>query len=80
MTDLQIRKALLAIERDDPVARLAAKLVQEGVTEEQLCKALNAQVRPTIGDPIKNELHNKFRDVTRCGMTYNHYNRKLTWK
>lgn len=72
MNAKQINAALDEIETDDPVARLAARLIYDGVTEEDLQKALGKRA----ASPIGNELRNKYRDVARSGWTDNRYGKR----
>jgi hypothetical protein len=64
---------LRRVYKSDPVGDLAAQLVQEGVTEEALAAALMLPCARTIIDPLRVELHNKFRDIARSGWTDNRY-------
>lgn len=72
MTPAEINAALDEIETDDPVARLAARLVYDGITEEELQKALGGRT----ASPIGNELQNKYRDMARSDWTTNHYGKR----
>ena len=62
---------LAAIERSDPVADLAARLIDNGITDEELWAAL----RPRLNTQIGNELYNKYRDLShdRKYPVENHY-------
>lgn len=60
---------LRCIERADPVADLAAKLIKQGVTEHELHAALGT----LQSEPIGNEFYNKYRSIARGVPTYNHY-------
>ena len=69
----ELHAALDAIENGDPVAELALRLRSEGMTEDELGKALGVRSR----SPIGNELANKYRDVAH-GWTVNHYQKRWT--
>jgi hypothetical protein len=62
---------LAAIERSDPVADLAARLIDNGITDEAIWAAL----RPRLNTQIGNELYNKYRDLShdRQFPVENHY-------
>jgi len=62
---------LAAIERSDPVADLAAGLIDNGITDEAIWAAL----RPRLNTQIGNELYNKYRDLShdRQFPVENHY-------
>lgn len=72
MTPDDMHAALTAIEYDDPVARLAERLITAGWTEQVLSIALGSRK----GSPIGNELQNKFRDTLRGTFTENKYGRR----
>jgi len=72
MNAKQINAALDEIETDDPVARLAARLIYDGVTEEELQRGLGGRT----ASPLGNELQNKYRDVARSGWTENRYGKR----
>jgi hypothetical protein len=72
MTPAEINAALDEIEKADPVAELAARLIYDGVTEVELQKALGGRT----AHPLGNELQNKYRDVARCGWTENRYHKR----
>ncbi len=69
---IDINAALDEIEKADPVAELAARLIYDGITEEELQKALGKRT----ASPIGNELQNKYRDVARSGWTENRYGKR----
>lgn len=75
MTPRQIQLCTIAVEKVDPVAELAARIIDAGITEEQLADALRGVV---VGDPLKTELQNKYRDLSRSGWTTNHFHKR--WK
>jgi hypothetical protein len=74
--DIDIQAAVHAIEHGDPVAELVVRLIAAGVSEEEL----HAALRGNIGDPLRCELENKYRDIARGGWTTNHYGKKWTQK
>ena len=73
MKATDLHTALDAIENGDPVADFAVRLIAEGMTEEELLKALGERTKSPIGC----ELANKYRDVGR-GWTTNHYQKRWT--
>ena len=53
---------LKSIYQSDPVAELAAALIEQGITEGELCAALK-KVDPRVPDALRLNLHNSYRDV-----------------
>jgi hypothetical protein len=75
MTPRQIQLCIAALEKSDPVAELAARIIDAGVTEKQLREALQGVV---VNDPLKTELQNKYRDLTLGRFTINRHGKR--WK
>lgn len=76
MTPRQIQLCIAALEKSDPVAELAARIIYAGVSEDDLAEALRGA--PLVGDPLKMELRNKYRDLTISGCTFNRHGKR--WK
>lgn len=76
MTPRQIQLAVASLERADPVAELADRIIDAGITEEELAEAL--QGATNVSDPLKMELRSKYRDLTRSGWTMNRHGKR--WK
>ena len=62
-----LNATLDAIKNTDPIAQLAVRLIEAGVTEAKLLEALKQRGN----DPIAIDLHNAFRDVSRGTPTTN---------
>jgi hypothetical protein len=75
MTPRQIQLCALALEKADPAAELVARIIDAGITETELAEALRGVV---LGEPFRNELELKFRDLTIVGSTFNRYGKR--WK
>jgi hypothetical protein len=75
MTPRQIQLCLIAVEKVDPVAELAARIIDAGITEVELGEAIRGVV---VSDPLKVELQNKYRDLARSGWTFNRHGKR--WK
>ena len=73
MNTFQIETSIVSLEQSDPVAELAKRIIDSGVSEDGLCQILENLI---VCDPLKVELHNKYRDLTIVGCTHNRYGRK----
>lgn len=58
-----VANELLRISKEDPIMDLAHTAFHAGLTEADVAEA--AKLHSTIPDPLKIELQNKFRDISR---------------
>jgi hypothetical protein len=75
VTPRSIQLAAAALEKVDPVAELANRIIDAGISENELTTALQDAA---IGEPLKIELQNKYRDLTANGWTINRHGKR--WK